>query len=45
MVKIRLDLLDHGTQKTGVSHKWFDESSSLIKLLLHADFSDGIIIV
>ena len=34
--------IDHGTLKSGVSHKWFDELSILIKWFLHAD-SDGII--
>ena len=41
MLKIGRDLLDHGTLKLGAklvaSHKWFVESSRLIKWLLHAD--------
>ena len=36
------DLLDHGTLKSGVSHKWFDKSSWLIEWFLHAD-SDWIV--
>ena len=36
------DLLDHGTLKSGVSHKWFDISSRLIEWFLHAD-SDWIV--
>ena len=41
MFKNRWDLIDHGTLKSGVSHKWFDELSRLIKWFLHAN-SDGI---
>ena len=33
-------LIDHGTLKSSISHKWFDESSRLIEWFLHAD-SDG----
>ena len=33
-------LLDHGTLKLGVSHKWFYELSRLIECSLHTD-SDG----
>ena len=29
MLKNGQNLLDHETQKSGVSHKWFDESSIL----------------
>ena len=29
-------LLNHGTLKSGVSHKWFDESSRLVEWFLHA---------
>ena len=36
------DLLDYGTQKSGLSYKWFDESSRLIEWFLHA-VSDWII--
>ena len=36
------DLIDHGTLKSGVSHKWFDELSRLIEWFLHAD-SDRIV--
>ena len=32
------DLLDQGTLKSGVSHKWFDESSRLIQWFLQTDF-------
>ena len=41
MLKNWRGLLDHGTLKSGVSHKWFDESSRLIEWFLDAD-SDGI---
>ena len=37
MLKNGWDLSDHGTLKSGVSHKWFDESSRLIEWFLHAD--------
>ena len=36
------DLMDHGTLKSGVSHKWFDELSRLSEQFLYVD-SDGII--
>ena len=42
MVKNEYGLIDHGTLKSGVSHKWFDELSILIQWFLYAD-SDGII--
>ena len=42
MVKNEWGLIDHGTLKLGVFHKWFDELSILIEWFLHAD-SDGII--
>ena len=35
-------LTDHGTLKSGVSHKWFDELKKLIEWILHVH-SDGII--
>ena len=41
MVKNGWGLIDHGTHKPSVSHKWFDELSRLIEWFLHAD-SDGI---
>ena len=31
------DILDHGTLKSGVPHKWFDKLSRLIEWFLHAD--------
>ena len=31
------NLLDHGTLKSGVSHKWFDGLSKLTEWFLHAD--------
>ena len=37
MFKNGQHLLDYGTLKPGVSHKWFDESSKLIDWFLHAD--------
>ena len=43
MLKNKWDLLDHGTLKSGVSHKWFDGSSRLTEWFLHVD-SDWIII-
>ena len=43
MVKNEWGILDKGTLKSGVSHKWFDELSMLIKWFLHAD-TDGIIL-
>ena len=43
-VKNGPDLLDHGTLKSSVSHKWFDELSRLIEWFVHVDFRDGIII-
>ena len=42
MVKNEWGLIDHGTLKSGVSHKLFDELSILIEWFLHAD-SDGVI--
>ena len=42
MVKDGQDLLDQGTIKSCVSHKWFDEMSRLIEWYLHGD-SDGLI--
>ena len=30
MLKNGQNLLDHETQRSGISHKWFDESSMLI---------------
>ena len=42
MVKNGWGLIDHGTHKPSVSHKWFDELSRLTEWFLHAD-SDGII--
>ena len=35
-------LIDHGTFKSGVSQKWFDELSRLTEWFLYAD-RDGII--
>ena len=35
-------LIDHGTLKSGVSDKWFDELSRLVKLFSYVDI-DGII--
>ena len=43
MIKNGQGLIDHGTLKPGVSHKWFDELSRLIEWFSHAD-SDGIIL-
>ena len=43
-VKNGPDLLDRGTLKSSVSHKWFDELSRLIEWFVHVDFRDGIII-
>ena len=43
MLKNERDLLDHGTLKSSLSHKWFDESSRLTEWFLHAE-SDWIII-
>ena len=37
MLKNGRDLLDHGTLKSGVPHKWFDELSKLIEWFLHSD--------
>ena len=37
MLKDGRDLLDYGTLKSTVSHKWFDESSWLTELFLNAD--------
>ena len=37
MLKNGQNLLDHETLKSGVSHKWFDESSRLIEWFWHAD--------
>ena len=34
MLKNGWNLLDHKTQKSGVSHKWFDESSGLINFCM-----------
>ena len=42
MIENERGLIDHGTLKSVVSHKVFDELSRLIKLFLHAD-SDKII--
>ena len=42
MVKNGGGLIDYGTHKSGVSHKWFDELSRLMECFLHAD-SDGTI--
>ena len=42
MLKNWWDFLDQGTLKSGVSHKWFNESSRLIEWFLYAD-SDWII--
>ena len=41
MVKNGWGIIDHGTLKSGVSHKLFDELSRLIEWFLLAD-SDGI---
>ena len=38
MVKNGWGLIDHGTHKPSVSHKWFDELSRLIEWFLHADW-------
>ena len=40
--KYEWDLLDHGSLKSGVSHKWFDGLSRLVEWFLHVD-SDLII--
>ena len=37
MVKNERDLQDNETLKSGVSHKWFDESSRLVEWFLHTD--------
>ena len=37
MLKDGRDLLDYGTLKSTVSHKWLDESGWLIELFLNAD--------
>ena len=37
MLKNGQNLLDQGTLKSGVSHKWFDELSRSIKWFLYAD--------
>ena len=37
MIKNGKDLLDHGTLKSGVSHKWFDELSRLVEWFLLVD--------
>ena len=42
MVRNGRDLIDYGTLKSGLSHKWFDELSRLVEWFLDAD-SDGII--
>ena len=42
MLKNGRGLLDYGTRKLGLSHKWFDKFSRLIKWFLDAD-SDQII--
>ena len=42
VVKDGQGLMDHGTLKPFVSHKWFDELCRLIEWFLHAG-SDGII--
>ena len=42
IVKDGWGLIDHGTFKSGVSHKWFDELSSLIGWFFYV-YSDGII--
>ena len=41
MVKNEWGVIDHGTLKSGVLCKWFDELDRLSELILHAD-SDGI---
>ena len=40
MVKNEWGFIDHGTLKSGVSHKWFDEFSIFIEWFLHAN-TDG----
>ena len=42
MAKNGQGVIDHGTLRTGVPHKWFDVVSRLVEWILHAD-SDGII--
>ena len=42
MVKKEWGSRDHGTLKSGVSHKWFDELSRLIEWLLCTD-SNGMV--
>ena len=42
-VKNEWGLIEHGTLKLGVSHKWFDELSILTEWFLHADIN-GIIL-
>ena len=42
IVKVGQDLKNHGTLKSGVFHKWYDELSILIKWFFHVD-SDEII--
>ena len=44
MVKNGWGLIDHGTLKSGVSHKWFEELRRLSELFFHAH-SDGIVFV
>ena len=42
IVKIGWSFVDHGTLKSGFSHKWFDKLSRLSESFLHVG-SDGII--
>ena len=42
IIKNGWGLIDHGTLKSGIFLKWFDELSRLIEWFLHAD-SDGIV--
>ena len=36
MLKNGRDILDQGILKSGVSHKWFDDSSKLVESFFHA---------
>ena len=42
MVKNGWGLTDHGTPRSGLSHKWLDEFSRLIEWFLYAN-TDGVI--
>ena len=42
MVKNGWGLTDHGTPRSGLSHKWLDEFSRLIEWFLYAN-TDGVL--